>query len=107
MKVEVHFRLPDGSVRAVEATCGLSLMEAGRNAGVPGIIGDCGGGAMCATCHVYIDEDWQKRVGPSEQTEALMLQLTEEPRDSSRLSCQITMEEELRGLSVTVPSEHI
>ncbi|AMS40104.1 MULTISPECIES: 2Fe-2S iron-sulfur cluster-binding protein [Aminobacter] len=107
MKVEVHFRLPDNSVRKVEATCGLSLMEAGKQAGVPGIIGDCGGGAMCATCHVYVDLDWQDRAGEPEATESLMLQLTEEQRDNSRLSCQITVEEELDGLVVEVPKEHI
>jgi 2Fe-2S ferredoxin len=82
-------------------------MEAGRKAGVPGIIGDCGGGAICATCHVYIAPEWWERIGPPAETEALMLQLAEEPRDNSRLACQIMVEDDLAGLSVTVPKEHV
>lgn len=107
LKVEVRFRLPDNTVRDVAATCGLSLMEAGKQAGVPGIIGDCGGGAICATCHIYVDADWRDRVGEPEPTEAMMLQMTAEPRECSRLSCQITVEKELNGLVVDVPGEYL
>jgi 2Fe-2S ferredoxin len=100
---KVEFHLHDGQVRIVEAREGWSLMEAARNAGVPGIIAVCGGRAMCSTCHVFVDEEWQAIVGPPGEEEMFTLDLAPEVSDASRLSCQITMRAEFEGLRLRVP----
>jgi 2Fe-2S ferredoxin len=82
---------------------GTSLMELGRNHGVTGIMGDCGGGCACATCHVYVDQEWFEKVGPPDEIEYAMLDMVADvQRDNSRLGCQIKMKPELDGITVTV-----
>ena len=87
----------------VEVQVGYSLMEAAVVNDVEGIDADCGGACACATCHVYIDQDWTAIVGPAEELEAEMLDLAEEVKENSRLSCQIKITEELDGLIVRTP----
>ena len=93
----------EGVERSVEATNGDSVMEAAVSNDVPGIDADCGGACACATCHVYIDEAWVDAVGKPEDLEAEMLEVAEEVRDNSRLSCQIKVSDELDGLVVKTP----
>jgi len=82
---------------------GTSLMELGKQNGVAGIMGDCGGGCACATCHVYVDQDWWGKVGEPDEIEFAMLDMVADVmKDTSRLGCQIKMKPELDGLSVTV-----
>ena len=71
--------------------------------GVPGIDADCGGACSCATCHVYVNEDWLEKLAPIEPMEEAMLSLSTDRKDNSRLSCQIPVSEELDGLVVTTP----
>ena len=87
----------------VEVQVGYSLMEAAVVNDVEGIDADCDGACACATCHVYIDQDWTAIVGPAEELEAEMLDLAEEVKENSRLSCQIKITEELDGLIVRTP----
>ena len=89
----------------VDVNPGLSVMEGGVNNGVPGIVAECGGGCSCATCHCYIDEAWLDKVGPPDSMEADMLEYAFEPRDNSRLSCQIEVTDELDGLIVRLPAQ--
>jgi len=81
---------------------GVSLMEVAKAHGVQGIGGDCGGGCSCATCHVYVQGDWMARVGPPDDIEADMLDMAIEPRENSRLSCQIRMSAAIDGICLTV-----
>jgi len=82
---------------------GMSLMELGKQNGVAGIMGDCGGGCACATCHVYVDQEWWDKVGEPDDIEFAMLDMVADVmRDTSRLGCQIKMKPELDGLTVTV-----
>ena len=82
---------------------GMSLMELGKANDVAGIMGDCGGGCACATCHVYVDEAWWDKVGEPDDIEFAMLDMVADVmRDTSRLGCQIKMNPELDGLVVTV-----
>ena len=101
----IYFILPDGEVRSVQAQEGWSLMEVARNAAVPGIVAECGGRALCSTCHVYVEDDWLEAVGPANPLEQVTLDLAPDPTDASRLSCQIVVRPELEGLRVRVPVE--
>lgn len=78
-------------------------MQTAVNNMVDGIVAECGGCLSCATCHVYIDEAWRERVGPAAGDEQAMLALAVDPRDSSRLSCQIAVTDALDGLVVHMP----
>ncbi|MDG2002476.1 MAG: 2Fe-2S iron-sulfur cluster-binding protein [Novosphingobium sp.] len=82
---------------------GTSLMELGKQNGVSGIMGDCGGGCACATCHVYVDQSWWDKVGAPDEIEYAMLDMVADVmQDTSRLGCQIKMKSELDGIEVVV-----
>lgn len=94
----------EGSPLEVEATDGSSAMRAALTGGVQGIFADCGGEASCATCHVYVDDQWLQKVGGPGLDEDDMLEFTDcERRPNSRLSCQIEISEDLDGLVLTLP----
>ena len=99
----VFFVLSDGREQAVHGSLGASVMQTATGAGVPGIVAECGGSAMCATCHVYVDEAFKDIVGSPEPMEEDMLDFAFDVRPNSRLSCQIRVRDELDGLVVTVP----
>jgi 2Fe-2S ferredoxin len=100
----ITFIEPGGLRRVINAPIGISLMEAAVQNGVQGILALCGGACACATCHVYVDVDWFSRLQPREEMEEGMLECAWEPRDNSRLSCQIHITADLEGLAVRVPS---
>ncbi|MDQ7907569.1 2Fe-2S iron-sulfur cluster-binding protein [Phytohabitans sp. ZYX-F-186] len=91
----------DGDQRSVDANPGESVMSAAVRAGVPGIVGECGGQLSCATCHVWVREDFRERVGGPGEMEADLLDLgVTDFTEASRLGCQIPITEELDGLVV-------
>ncbi len=97
----------DGRAHEVEVKTGLSVMEGAIRNNVPGIDADCGGACACATCHVYVDPDWQARTGSASAMEESMLDFAEGVQDNSRLSCQIRVTDALDGLVVRLPeSQH-
>ena len=100
---KIVFIEPGGGRREIDAPLGITLMEAARQHGVQGVVAQCGGACACATCHVYIDSSWLAKLEPREEMEEGMLENAWEPRDNSRLSCQIQITAELDGLEVTVP----
>ena len=93
----------EGTERTIEGSVGDSVMEAATSNDVPGIDADCGGACACATCHVYISEDWMAIVGKPDDLEAEMLDVAEDVKDNSRLSCQVKLTEEFDGLVITTP----
>ncbi len=96
--------LPDGKEITADVPEGHTLMEAAVAANVPGIIGECGGSMSCATCHVYVPEDWFAVTGAAPDLEDAMLDVAEaEQRPTSRLSCQIRMRADLDGIVLQVP----
>jgi len=100
----VVFVLPTGESRAVDVPPGTTLMNAAVKHGVDGIIGECGGVCMCATCHVYVRAEFLDRLPPIKDTEEAVLEVTNAERlPNSRLSCQIKMTDALDGLTVDVP----
>lgn len=92
-----------GNATDVEAEAGTTLMQAALDNGVEGIIGECGGACSCATCHCYVDEAWTAKTGEASGFEKDMLECALEPKPTSRLSCQITLSDELDGLVVHLP----
>ena len=103
--INVVFIEHDGAEHQVEAKVGSSLMLAAVTNGVPGIDADCGGACACATCHVYVDKKWYDKLAKKEDAEQDMLDVAFEPNEFSRLSCQITVTDELDGLVVKMPSK--
>jgi ferredoxin, 2Fe-2S len=98
----------DGQENTVEAVDGESVMATAVKNGVPGIIGECGGNASCATCHVWVRDDYLPLVGEPNETEEDLLEMgVSDRREGSRLSCQIAMSPELDGLVVDVAPQEI
>ena len=99
----ITFILPDGRSERVEAAAGETAMYAALNHGLDGIVAECGGNAVCATCHVYVEEGLSK-LPPADGNEDDLLDGTAAERlPSSRLSCQIKLTDELDGLVVRIP----
>ena len=72
---------------------------------IPGIDADCGGSMACATCHVYVEEKWFNKISKAEDAEVDMIDMAHEPKNNSRLSCQLLVSDELDGLVVTTPEK--
>ncbi|MDR3526178.1 MAG: 2Fe-2S iron-sulfur cluster-binding protein [Rhizomicrobium sp.] len=94
----------DGKDIEIEGREGWTVMEMLREAGLP-ITAECGGACACATCHVYIDEEWVAKLNPASDMEVDMLDMALAVQPNSRLSCQLTCSEELDGLKVTLAPE--
>jgi ferredoxin, 2Fe-2S len=95
-----------GISRQVDVQLGMSVMQAALNHKIEGILGECGGNCMCATCHVYVDPPFLGRIPPAKENEKFMLSIAAEgPQTNSRLSCQIRMTEELDGIVVRLPAK--
>ncbi len=93
---------PDGTREEIEVPVGYSVMEGATMNGVAGIEAECGGACSCSTCHVYVDPAWTNRLPAMEDLEDAMLDSAIERSETSRLTCQISVTEELDGLTVTV-----
>jgi 2Fe-2S ferredoxin len=102
--VEITYIDVDGAARTVEAEAGSTVMEMAIRNGVPGIVAECGGACACATCHVYVDEEWRAATGEPQPMEEDMLDFASDVRPNSRLSCQIRVRPELDGLVVRTPA---
>lgn len=95
----------DGTEQTVEGLPGLSVMETAIKHMVPGIDADCGGACACATCHVYVEPEWQEKTGKRSEMEEDMLDFAFDVQENSRLSCQIKVSDALDGLTVKVPEK--
>ncbi|HLU19886.1 MAG TPA: 2Fe-2S iron-sulfur cluster-binding protein [Pusillimonas sp.] len=89
-----------GQETELEVKPGTSVMQAAVNNGLAGIVGECGGSAMCATCHVYLNEEDMDKFPPISAPEQEMLECTTSPlKPTSRLGCQLVVAE---GMELTV-----
>ena len=102
---KITFRDYQGTSKTIEVENGLSVMEGAIQKEIPGIDADCGGSMACATCHVYVDDQWFNKIPKAEDAEIDMIDMAFEPKKNSRLSCQIIVNEELDGLEVTTPEK--
>ena len=96
--------LQGGSI-TIDVENGLTVMEGAIQNEIPGIDADCGGSMACATCHVYVNENWFDKIPKAEDSEVDMIDMAFEPKKNSRLSCQIIVNDELDGLEVTTPEK--
>ncbi len=99
---KISYRTLDGGVTELEVDTGYSVMEGAVNAGIDGIVAECGGACACATCHAYVDEAWLEKLPEMDDMEDAMLDAAFERRDNSRLTCQLEVSDALDGLTVTV-----
>ena len=95
----------DGKTHTIEVANGLSVMEGAVQNNIPGIDADCGGSMACATCHVYVKEEWFNKLPKAEDGEVDMIDMAFEPKKNSRLSCQLIISDEMEGLIVTTPKK--
>ena len=95
----------NGTSHTVEVKNGLSVMEGAVQNNIPGIDADCGGSMACATCHVYVKEEWFDKINPKTEGEDDMIDQAHQPNKLSRLSCQILVSDEIDGLVVNLPEK--
>ncbi len=100
---KIIFVQPDGTRQEIEAKTNQSVMEVAVQNQVPGIVAECTGACSCATCHVYVDPAWKEKTGKASEMEEDMLDFAVDPRDNSRLSCQIQITDEMDGLVINIP----
>lgn len=93
----------NGSTHTLDIENGTSVMRGALDNLVEGIVAECGGNCNCATCHCYVDESWVDKLPPAHNTEKDLLDCVSERKPNSRLSCQITVSDELDGLTVRLP----
>jgi len=96
-----------GKFHTIEVANGLSVMEGAVQNNIPGIDADCGGSMACATCHVYVKEEWFNKLPKKEDGEEDMLDMAFEPKKNSRLSCQLMVSDQLDGLVVNLPEKQV
>ena len=97
----------NGKSHSVEVAEGLTVMEGAVQNNIPGIDADCGGGMACATCHVYVKDEWFDKINKKSEGEDDMIDQAYEPKKSSRLSCQIQVSSDIDGLEVHLPEKQI
>ena len=97
----------DGKTHTIEVASGLSVMEGAVQNNIPGIDADCGGSMACATCHVYVKEEWFNKLPKKEDGEEDMLDKAFEPKKNSRVSCQLMVSDQIDGLVVNLPEKQV
>ena len=102
---KITYKDLQGNSKTINVENGLTVMEGAIQNEIPGIDADCGGSMACATCHVYVKEEWLDKLPKKEDGEEDMLDMAFEPKKNSRLSCQLIVSDELDGLTVNIPSK--
>ena len=102
---KITYNTHENKIHTVDVQNGLTVMEGAVQNDIPGIDADCGGGMACATCHVYVNEEWLDKLPAKEDGEEDMLDMAYEPNKFSRLSCQIIVSDKLDGLVVSIPEK--
>ena len=102
---KITYKDEKGNSKTIEVEKGLTVMEGAIQNDIPGIDADCGGSMACATCHVYVEEKWFNKLPKAEEGEIDMIDMANEPKKNSRLSCQIIVSDEIDGLEVNIPSK--
>ncbi|RVU84297.1 (2Fe-2S)-binding protein [Leucothrix sargassi] len=99
----VYYIAHDGSQFEADVPAGSTIMDGAVNNGIEGILAECGGAMSCATCHVYVDAEWTGKVEAPTAMEVDMLEVVSNPKENSRLSCQLTVTDAMEGLKIHLP----
>ena len=102
---KITYYTHDNKTYTIDVQNGLTVMEGAIQNDIPGIDADCGGGMACATCHVYVKEEWYNKINEKSEGEDDMLDQAHKPNKFSRLSCQISVTDEIDGLVVNLPEK--
>tara|TARA_B100000242_G_scaffold122246_1_gene85916 strand:- start:2401 stop:2721 length:321 start_codon:yes stop_codon:yes gene_type:complete len=102
---KITYKDHQGNSKTIDVDNGLSVMEGAIQKEIPGIDADCGGSMACATCHVYVSDEWINKISKPEDAEIDMIDMAYKPKKNSRLSCQIIVSDDLDGLEVTTPEK--
>lgn len=105
MGFQVQFIHPDGRREPLQGAAGETLLDVALDNGVAGIIGQCGGGATCCTCHCWVEESWLSKLEPARRAECEMLEYAWGRDHRSRLACQVDLTEQLHGIVVLLPEQ--
>jgi len=97
----------NGKEHTVDVQNGLTVMEGAVQNDIPGIDADCGGSMACATCHVYVKDNWYYKLDEKSEGEDDMIDQAYDPKKNSRLSCQITVSDKIEGLIVHLPEKQV
>ena len=97
----------NGTEHTIDVQNGLTVMEGAVQNDVPGIDADCGGSMACATCHVYVKDEWYNKLDEKNEGEDDMIDQAYDPKKNSRLSCQITVSDKIEGLVVHLPEKQV
>ena len=97
----------NGKSHVIDVDNGLTVMEGAVQNDVPGIDADCGGSMACATCHAYVKDEWLNKIPSKSEGEDDMLDQAYEPKQNSRLSCQLIVSDEMDGLIVNLPEKQV
>jgi len=100
----ITFVEADGRTTEADGIVGQSVMAVAVAAGIEAILAECGGACACGTCHCHVDAAWIDRLPPPSETEAAMIECVVDPRQESRLTCQIRLTDALDGLVLHVPA---
>jgi len=103
LKVNVVDR--SGEKSTIEAKEGLSIMELLRDGGYDELLALCGGCCSCATCHVYVEEEFAEKLPPLSEDESDLLDSSSHRTVRSRLACQLPMSADMDGLTVEIAPE--
>ena len=104
---KITYHTHDNKTQTIDVQNGLTVMEGAVQNDIPGIDADCGGGMACATCHVYVKDEWFNKINKKTEGEDDMLDQAYEPKKNSRLSCQIQVTDEIDGLEVHLPEKQV
>ena len=96
-----------GKEHTIDVQNGLTVMEGAVQNDIPGIDADCGGSMACATCHVYVKDEWYSKLDEKNEGEDDMIDQAYDPKKNSRLSCQITVSDKIEGLVVHLPEKQV
>lgn len=102
--VKLIFENAQGSQRIIEGREGDNIMFTAVSNGIAEVVGECGGAAMCATCHVYLSPDMAAIAAPKQEIEAEMLDCAAaEVTEMSRLGCQVEITAQMEGMVIYLP----
>jgi len=104
---QITFIQPDGGSETIAIENGVSIMEGATAHGVAGIVAECGGCCSCSTCHCYVAPEWFDRLPPMSADESSLVEFAWEPKENSRLGCQLIVDDSLDGLVLHVPERQI